>query len=58
MSNWERPHGRPRIRWTDYISWMAMEHLGIPPVELDEAAGEKEVWASTLRLLPPRPDPE
>ena len=34
----------------------------VPPVgdlreELDEVAGEKEVWASLLRLLPPRPDP-
>ncbi|TWW53859.1 hypothetical protein D4764_0097120, partial [Takifugu flavidus] len=31
--------------------------LGIPPDELEEVAGEREVWASLLRLLPPRPDP-
>ena len=33
------------------------EHLGIPPEELDEVAGEREAWASLLGLLPPRPDP-
>ncbi|TWW61064.1 hypothetical protein D4764_05G0011540 [Takifugu flavidus] len=31
--------------------------LGIPLDELEEVAGEREVWASLLRLLPPRPDP-
>ncbi|TWW56604.1 hypothetical protein D4764_08G0005910 [Takifugu flavidus] len=30
---------------------------GDPPDELEEVAGEREVWASLLRLLPPRPDP-
>ncbi|TWW71199.1 hypothetical protein D4764_17G0006820 [Takifugu flavidus] len=29
----------------------------LPPDELEEVAGEREVWASLLRLLPPRPDP-
>ncbi|KAK0145689.1 hypothetical protein N1851_015411 [Merluccius polli] len=29
----------------------------IPQEELDEVAGEREVWASLLRLLPPRPNP-
>ena len=52
-----RPRGRPRTRWRDYVSRLAWEHLGIPREELDEVAGEREVWASLLRLLPPRPDP-
>ncbi|TWW73592.1 R2DM Retrovirus-related Pol polyprotein from type II retrotransposable element [Takifugu flavidus] len=52
-----RPPGRPRTRWRDYVSRLAWERLGIPPDELEEVAGEREVWASLLRLLPPRPDP-
>ncbi|TWW59961.1 R2 Retrovirus-related Pol polyprotein from type I retrotransposable element [Takifugu flavidus] len=52
-----RPPGRPRTRWRDYVSRLAWERLGIPPDELEEVAGEREVWAPLLRLLPPRPDP-
>ncbi|KAK0150407.1 Craniofacial development protein 2 [Merluccius polli] len=52
-----RPWGRPRTRWRDYLSRLAWERFGIPQEELDEVAGEREVWASLLRLLPPRPDP-
>ncbi|TWW62296.1 hypothetical protein D4764_04G0009430 [Takifugu flavidus] len=52
-----RPPGRPRTRWRDYVSRLAWERLGIPPDELEEVAGEREVWASLLRLLSPRPDP-
>ncbi|TWW81657.1 hypothetical protein D4764_01G0014720 [Takifugu flavidus] len=52
-----RPPGRPRTRWRDYVSRLAWERLGIPPDELEEVAGEREVWASLLRLLPPQPDP-
>ncbi|KAK0151875.1 putative uncharacterized transposon-derived protein F52C9.6 [Merluccius polli] len=52
-----RPRGRPRTRWRDYVSRLAWERLGIPQEEVDEVAGEREVWASLLRLLPPRPDP-
>ena len=37
----------------DNVSRLAWEHLGIPREELDQVAGEKEVWASLLRLLPP-----
>ncbi|KAK0147912.1 hypothetical protein N1851_012373 [Merluccius polli] len=48
-----RPRGRPRTRWRDYVSRLAWERLGIPREELDEVAGEREVWASLLRLLPP-----
>ncbi|TWW67394.1 hypothetical protein D4764_02G0004350 [Takifugu flavidus] len=51
-----RPPGRPRTRWRDYVSRLVWERLGIPPDEL-EVAGEREVWASLLRLLPLRPDP-
>ena len=52
-----RPRGRPRTRWRDYVSLLAWERLGIPRVELDEVVGEREVWASLLKMLPPRPDP-
>ncbi|KAK0149127.1 LINE-1 reverse transcriptase [Merluccius polli] len=48
-----RPRGRPRTRWRDYVSRLAWERLGIPQEELAEVAGEREVWASLLRLLPP-----
>ncbi|KAK3505719.1 hypothetical protein QTP70_020512 [Hemibagrus guttatus] len=51
----KRPRGRPRTRWRDYISRLAWEHLGVPPEELEEVSVEREVWASLLRLLPPRP---
>ena len=52
-----RPQGRPRTRWRDYISAMALEHLGFPPSELVNVAREREVWDRPLELLPPRPDP-
>ncbi|KAK0137435.1 putative uncharacterized transposon-derived protein F52C9.6 [Merluccius polli] len=52
-----RPWGKPRTRWRDYVSRLAWERLGIPQEELDEVAGEREVWVSMLGLLPPRPDP-
>lgn len=52
-----RPRGRPRTRWRDYVSRLAWERLGIPPEELEKVAGEREVWVSLLRLLPPRPGP-
>jgi exonuclease III len=52
-----RPRGRPRTRWRDYVSRLAWERLGIPPEELAQVAGERDVWASLLKLLPPRPDP-
>ncbi|KAL3973669.1 phosphorylated adapter RNA export protein [Sarotherodon galilaeus] len=52
-----RPRGRPRTRWRDYMSRLAWECLGVPPDKLEEVAGEREVWASLLGLLPPRPGP-
>ncbi|KAK3550607.1 hypothetical protein QTP70_000697 [Hemibagrus guttatus] len=51
----KRPQGRPRTRWRDYVSRLAWERLGVSPEELEEVSGEREVWASLLRLLPPRP---
>uniref|UniRef100_A0A8C5E5T7 THAP-type domain-containing protein n=1 Tax=Gouania willdenowi TaxID=441366 RepID=A0A8C5E5T7_GOUWI len=39
----------------DHVSRVAWERLGIPLKELEEVAGEREVWASLLRKLPPRP---
>ncbi|TWW81841.1 R2 Retrovirus-related Pol polyprotein from type I retrotransposable element [Takifugu flavidus] len=37
-----RPPGR--TRWRDYVSRLVWEHMGIPPDELEEVAGEREVW--------------
>nr|XP_049572422.1 uncharacterized protein LOC125965716 [Syngnathus scovelli] len=48
-----RPRGRPRTHWRDYVSQLAWERLGIPRDELGEVAGEREVWESVLKLLPP-----
>ncbi|PWA24580.1 hypothetical protein CCH79_00011769 [Gambusia affinis] len=45
-----RPWGRLRTRCRDYVSWVAWECLGIPPEELEQVAGEREVWASLLKL--------
>ena len=39
------------------VSRLAWERLGIPQEELDEVAGERKVWASLLRLLPPATRP-
>ncbi|KAK3510350.1 hypothetical protein QTP70_004939 [Hemibagrus guttatus] len=51
----KRPQGRFRTCWRDYISRLTWERLGIPPEDLEEVSREREVWASLLRLLPPRP---
>ncbi|KAI3370457.1 hypothetical protein L3Q82_025220 [Scortum barcoo] len=43
----------------NYVSQLAWESLGIPPEELEEVSGVREVWSSLLRLLPlcdPVPD--
>ena len=48
-----RPRGRPRTRWKDYVSRLAWEHLGVPLEELEEVAGDRDVWVSLLKLLPP-----
>ncbi|KAK3513978.1 hypothetical protein QTP70_000706 [Hemibagrus guttatus] len=41
----KRPRGRPRTHWRDYVSRLAWERLGVPPEELEDMSGEKEVWA-------------
>ncbi|TWW56294.1 hypothetical protein D4764_08G0002810 [Takifugu flavidus] len=46
---------REETRSRDYISRLAWERLGVPLEELMEVAGERAVWASLLKLLPPRP---
>ncbi len=52
-----RPRGRPSTRWRDYGSRLAWECLGIPLEGQEEVSREREVWASLLRLLLPRPGP-
>lgn len=52
----QRPQRRPRTRWRVYVSWLTWEYLGVPWEKLEEGAGEREIWASFLRLLPPWPD--
>ena len=52
-----KPRGRPRMRWRDYVSRLTWESLGVPPEELEEVAGDRDVWVSLLKLLSPRPDP-
>ncbi|KAK3565349.1 hypothetical protein QTP86_007138 [Hemibagrus guttatus] len=34
----KRPRGRPRTRWTDYVSQLTWECLGIPLEELEETS--------------------
>jgi len=48
-----RPRGKPRTCWRDYVFRLAWECLGVPPEELEEVAGDRDVWASLLKLLPP-----
>ncbi|TWW77345.1 hypothetical protein D4764_12G0007350 [Takifugu flavidus] len=44
-----------QTRWRDYISRLVWWRLGVPLEDLMEVAGERAVWASLLKLLPPRP---
>ncbi|KAK3572444.1 hypothetical protein QTP86_032667 [Hemibagrus guttatus] len=41
----KRPRGRPRTCWRDYVSRLAWERLGVPPEELEEVSGEREVMS-------------
>ena len=52
-----RPQGRPRTRWIDYISWLVWERLWVPTEELVVAGRERRVCIPLLRLLPPQPGP-
>jgi len=47
----KRSRGRPRTRWSDYISDLAWSRLGIKPEELSEIAIDCEV-SRDLGLLP------
>ncbi|KAK3524784.1 hypothetical protein QTP86_005457 [Hemibagrus guttatus] len=40
----KRPRGRPRTRWRDYVSRLAWERLGVPPEELEDVSGERELY--------------
>ncbi|KAI3363344.1 hypothetical protein L3Q82_011969 [Scortum barcoo] len=57
MSHREEALGEDPGHAGDYVSRLAWERLGVPPEELEEVSGVREVWASLLRLLPPRPGP-
>ncbi|KAK3526422.1 hypothetical protein QTP70_025454, partial [Hemibagrus guttatus] len=46
----KRPRGRPRTRWRDYVSRLAWERLGVPPEELEEVSGERELVYAVLRM--------
>jgi len=54
----KRPRGRPRTRWSDYISNLAWARRGVERAELSEIAVEPEVFRVLLRLLPLRPSLE
>uniref|UniRef100_A0A3B3ZRT3 Uncharacterized protein n=1 Tax=Periophthalmus magnuspinnatus TaxID=409849 RepID=A0A3B3ZRT3_9GOBI len=41
-----RSWGRPRTCWRDYVSQLAWERLGVPPEELEDMSGVRDVWES------------
>lgn len=41
--------------WRHYVSQLAMEHFGVPPVELEAVSVEMNVRASLVRLCPSYP---
>ncbi|KAK3530551.1 hypothetical protein QTP86_027917 [Hemibagrus guttatus] len=47
----KRPRGRQRTRWRDYVSRLAWERLGVPPEELEEVSGEREVTQDTAFVI-------
>ncbi|TWW57106.1 hypothetical protein D4764_08G0010930 [Takifugu flavidus] len=55
---------RSQMRWHGHLVRMPPGRLpgevfrACSSDELEDVAGKREVWASLLRLLPPRPDPE
>ncbi|XP_018538853.1 uncharacterized protein LOC108887791 [Lates calcarifer] len=50
----KRPWGRPRTSWRDYVSLLAWERFRNPQEELENVAGERDVWNALLSLLPPQ----
>lgn len=50
-----RPWSTRRCYWREYIYRLAWERFNISLDKLEEVAGEREVLASLLKLLPPRP---
>ena len=53
----KRPRGRPRPRWSNYISDLAWSRLGVEPAELSEIAVDREVFR-VLWVLTPQPSLE
>lgn len=52
--NWGRSRQAGILRVTQVV-W---KHIGILSEEQDEVSGEREIWASLLRLLPRDPVPD
>ena len=48
----KRPRGRPRKRWSDYISDLAWSRLGVQPAELSEIAADREVSECSWTAAP------
>lgn len=46
-----RLEGNPRAM--PIVSHLDGEHLGIPQEELEDVAGENNIWTALLSLLPP-----
>ena len=51
----KRPIGRPRTLWRNYVEDLVWSRLGILPVKLPLAAGDRDTWRSKLELQPPQP---
>ena len=49
----EESPGQTKDLLENYISQLAWVHLGVPLEELVEVDGERSIWISLLRLLPP-----
>jgi len=54
----KRPRGRPRTRWSDYISDFAWSCLGVEPEELSEISVDREIFRVLLGLHPPQLSPK
>ena len=58
IPNGKRPVGRPRTRWSNYITNLAWTRLGLTSSELAEVGEDREHFRELLELLPPRPSEE